>query len=234
MKTTLRHTLTALACAVFIAQADDRSPKRTIEIYVSPYYSMEAGKTPQINTGIPEYDRLLASDKREDILAVRDKISADNRMITPMTMMVLANRLYDVNERDEGLFWHYAAKNRFWTLANSVDIEASGLAEAKHAMSAFVKLAGPYHNSYAFCDPAKQQAIAKRAIDWVEKNPFGAIFIEQFKRLPGDPETNIADTIRKLRDNQAQEQAFMNDPAKWAEYQQQRRENHVDEQFCYP
>ena len=35
--------------------------------------------------------------------------------LTPMTIMVLAIRLYDVGLRDDAVFWFYAAKNRFAT-----------------------------------------------------------------------------------------------------------------------
>ena len=47
----------------------------------------------------------LASNKRSDILAARDRILADPKVVTPMTMMVLAIRLYDVGLRDDAVFW---------------------------------------------------------------------------------------------------------------------------------
>ena len=48
-------------------------------------------------------------------------------------------------------------------------------------MRSFSTLAGPFINGYAFCDVANQQAIRAKALDWVEKNPYEAIFME---RLP--------------------------------------------------
>ena len=44
----------------------------------------------------PKYDRLLASSNAEDITRARDLIAKEHASITPMTMMVLAIRLYDV------------------------------------------------------------------------------------------------------------------------------------------
>ncbi|MDO5091571.1 MAG: hypothetical protein Q4D61_08485 [Cardiobacteriaceae bacterium] len=225
----MKHkTLIPLILAAGLAHSAE--PIRTIDIHVTPYYA--AGNPPQINIGL-DFQQLLASDKREDILAARDRIAANPAGITPMSMMVLAIRLYDVGERDESVFWHYAAKNRFYTLMNAVDPDASGLFEARHAMNAFVELAGPYHNSYAFCERDRQPAIAKRAIDWVEANPYAAIDHPNMVPLPGGTQENVKKTIAKLRDAQQKEAEQLNDPAFWQEFQQQRRDKGVDEQFCW-
>jgi hypothetical protein len=46
----------------------------------------------------------------------------------------------------------------------------------------FATLAGPFINGYAFCDVANQQAIRAKALDWVEKNPDAAMFMEPFRQ----------------------------------------------------
>jgi hypothetical protein len=47
-------------------------------------------------------------------------IVAKPQVVTPMTMMVLAIRLYDVGLRDDAVFWFYASKDRFQTLTEFV------------------------------------------------------------------------------------------------------------------
>ena len=59
-----------------------------------------------------QYNDLLSSSRREDILATRDLIVAAPKLVTPMTLMVLAIRLYDVGLRDDAVFWFYAAKDQ--------------------------------------------------------------------------------------------------------------------------
>jgi hypothetical protein len=54
-------------------------------------------------------DTQLSSNKREDILAVRDAIQAQSKLITPMTLMVLSIRLYDVGLRDDAAFFGFTS-----------------------------------------------------------------------------------------------------------------------------
>ncbi len=49
---------------------------------------------PKVAVG-DQFNDLLNSNRREDILAARDRIVASPQVVTPMTMMVLAIRLYD-------------------------------------------------------------------------------------------------------------------------------------------
>jgi len=81
----------------------------------------------------------------------------------------------------DGLASFYAAKGRYLTLAEVVDAATGGLAQVEQAVRDFATLAGPFINGYAFCDVANQQAIRAKALDWVEKNPYEAMFME---RLP--------------------------------------------------
>src|SRR5258705_4346558 len=105
------------------------------------------------------FDELLSPTKRKDIVAARDRIVSDPKVITPMTMMVLAIRLYDFGLRDDSVFWFYAAKDRYITLAAVVDIDKAGLSDVDAAVKSFAQLAGPAINGYAFCDIGKQQVI---------------------------------------------------------------------------
>jgi len=107
---TLLGIASAAAFSVSMAQAAE--PVRQIGIYVQPYYeaAREPGGTPRVAVG-RSFDG-LASNSHEDIVAIRDSIIRDPKRLTPMTMMVLAIRLYDVGLRDDSVFWFYAAKDR--------------------------------------------------------------------------------------------------------------------------
>src|SRR5687768_7086279 len=92
----------AVASGAFMATASAAEPVRHIGIYVQPYYEAARGASekPLVLIG-KSFDGLLSSTRREDIVAARDKVMADPKRVTPMTMMVLAIRLYDVGLRDD-------------------------------------------------------------------------------------------------------------------------------------
>src|SRR5215469_13931723 len=144
------------ALLVFPCCALGAEPVRHIGIYVEPFYRAAAtpdGK-PQVAVG-EQFNALLASNRREDIIAACDLIIADPKLVTPMTMMVLAIRLYDVGLRDDAVFWFYVAKDRYIVLSEVLDVKTPQLAQADDAMRNFSALAGPVINGYAFCDLAK-------------------------------------------------------------------------------
>src|SRR5215469_9071809 len=166
------------ALLVFPCCALGAEPVRHIGIYVEPFYRAAAtpdGK-PQVAVG-EQFNALLASNRREDVLAARDLIVADPKLVTPMTMMVLAIRLYDVGLRDDAVFWFYVAKDRYVAMSGVLDVRAQSLAQAADAIQSFATLAGPFFNGYAFCDLDKQSALNAKAIDWVENNPYQAMFM---------------------------------------------------------
>ena len=156
-----RHlTLATVVALSFVYQtAFAAEPVRRIAVYVQPYY--EAAQTPDGKPRVAvgqAYDGLLSSNRKEDILAAKEHIESDPRVVTPMTMMVLAIRLYDVGLRDDAVSWFYAAKARYTTLEDVIDIRMSGLIAPGEAVKSFAVLAGPFINGYAFCDHAKQHA----------------------------------------------------------------------------
>src|SRR5215467_5856006 len=167
----------ALAAALLVwpAVAIAAEPVRQIGIYVQPYY--EAGRTPgeraRVSVG-QQYNERRSSNRREDILAVRDMIVDKPGVVTPMSMMVLAIRLYDVGLRDDAVFWFYVAKDRFITLSEVLDVPQSGLSQVEDAVRSFATLAGPIINGYAFCDLARQKRLRAEALAWVEQNPYQA------------------------------------------------------------
>jgi hypothetical protein len=223
-----------LALALLTSPAVAAEPVRHIGIYVQPYYA--AAETPDappmVDVG-ESFSGLLASTKRDDILAARDKVVADPKMVTPMTLMVLAIRLYDVGLRDDSVLWFYAAKDRFITLGDVVDVGAAGLGEVENAIASFAQLAGPFINGYAFCDVANQAKLRADALGWVEANPYGAIFLSQLPARSADRAALLDQSIDGLKANAAKERAFLEDPANLAGFTATRQQNEMDERFCW-
>ena len=220
--------------AIVPVRAETFGPVTWIPIYVQPYY--EAAQTRDgahmVKVGA-EYDALLASNNPEDILAVRDIIEAQPEFVTPMTLMVLAIRFYDVGLRDDAVFWFYAAKNRFLTMVDVLEMQSGELAGSTTATTNFMSLAGPYINSYAFCDLDKQHAAARAAFEWVKANPYQAIYIEQLPALPGDRAENINQQVEKIGESIQKEWTYLSDTENWKEFVHRRKANHADLQFCW-
>jgi len=231
---TTRRLLASLAgAAAFSLSAAQAEPVRHVGIYVQPYYeaAREPGGTPRVAVG-RSFDG-LASNKREDILAIRDRIVKEPKLVTPMTLMVLAIRLYDVGLRDDAVFWFYAAKDRFLTLDEVVDVGAGGLAQVEDAIRNFSTLAGPIINGYAFCDIANQQAIRARALDWVEQNPYEAIFMERLPAKQSNRRQALVEAIATLRQSAGKEAAYFQDVNNVAKFRADRARNRVDEKYCW-
>ena len=68
-------------------------PVRHIGIYVQPYYqaARTPGGRPQVAIG-QSFSGLLASTRREDIVAARDKVMAEPNTVTPSNIMRRASR----------------------------------------------------------------------------------------------------------------------------------------------
>src|SRR5262245_52011081 len=209
-------------------------PVKQIGIYVQPYYQAADAATaaPRVAVG-KSFDALLASTRREDIVTARDAVDAAPGRVTPMTLMVLAIRLYDVGLRDDAVFWFYAAKDRFITLAEVVAIQPSGLAQVEDAVRSFASLAGPAINGYAFCDLANQEALRGKALDWVEGHPYEPIFMTQLTAKPGDRGENLKVAIRKLRGDVEKERGYFEDAKNRNEFYAARQKNDVDTKFCW-
>jgi hypothetical protein len=229
-----------LLAAAAAAQAPSRDtetstkPVAQIDIYVTPYY--ESAKTldghPTVAVATA-FDTQLSSNKREDILAVRDAIQAQSKLITPMTLMVLAIRLYDVGLRDDAVFWFYVAKDRYLTMADVLDMKAPSLAPVDDAIGAFATLAGPSINSYAFCNLAKQRDEKAKSIAWIEQHPYEAVFMEKLPALPGDRTQNLRKSVESLKESTQKERQYFDDPKNLEGFNKSRKENHVAERFCW-
>lgn len=231
----MRPAIWLAALAILLSGAAQAAePVRRIDIYVQPFY--EAARTPEAPPKVAvgqAYNALLASPKREDILAARDLIEAKPDLVTPMTMMVLAIRLYDVGLRDDAVFWFYVAKDRYLVMADVLDTKTAQLAQANDAVRSFAALVGPFINGYAFCDLAKQQEAHEKALAWVEAHPYQVMFMERAPALPGDRAANAKRAIANAKNRLAQESAYFADPKVREEFFATRKRNEMDVKFCW-
>jgi hypothetical protein len=218
-----------IATTVFAAE-----PVRRVGVYVQPYYeaARAANTPPKVAVG-RTYDGLLSSMQRDDIVKARDTVLADPENVTPMTMMVLAIRFYDVGMRDDAMFWFYVAKARYTTLEDVIDVRAPGLASASEAVKNFAILAGPTINGYAFCDRTKQYAANLKAIDWVEAHPYYVIFMDRIAAKPGDRKANLEKSIKAQRAYAEAEHAKFEDPKFTAQFTAARKKNGADTAYCW-
>jgi len=209
-------------------------PVRQIAIYVQPFYeaARASGGKPQVAVG-KQYNDLLSSTRREDILAARDLVLAKPALVTPMTMMVLAIRLYDVGLRDDAVFWFYAAKERYIVMSEVLDVKTQTLAQADNAVRSFATLAGPIINGYAFCDFAKQKEQHAKAVEWVEFNPYEVMFMARAPALPGDRGENAKRAIANAKQRAAKERTYFDDAKTREAYHATRRQNEADAKFCW-
>jgi hypothetical protein len=226
--------LIGLALCVVARYGSAAEAVRQIGVYVLPYYesARSAGEAPRVAVA-RKFDAQLASAKAEDIVAVSDAIKADPGLITPMTLMVLAIRSYDVGLRDDAVFWFYVAKDRFVTLAEVLDLRHPALAQVAEATKNFAILAGPVINGYAFCDPKNQMELRARALEWVEKNSYQALFVPQLPARPGDRSANLSRAIERLRAEATKERDHFRQTANVEQFRKARDEQQAADKFCW-
>lgn len=224
-----------LAGTASAGQAAEVTPVKSASIYVTPYY--DSGTPPSRPRKVAVGDTfnvLLASDKPFNIRRARDIIMVHPETVTPMTMMVLAARLYDIDERPDAVFWFYAATDRYRTLSAVVDMKQSQLAGIADAMESFYRLLGPTINSYAFCKIARQQKIRREAFEWVKANPYRPIFMPQLiAREPGDRRAAVARALAKIATAIDFESTKLREAKFRADFLEARRRNNADARFCW-
>jgi hypothetical protein len=234
MRVCVRQLAAAAALLLVSWATQAAEPVRSIGIYVQPYYesARAPGEKPRVAVG-NKYNGLLSSNRREDIVAARDRVLAEPKLVTPMTMMVLAIRLYDLSLRDDAVFWFYAAKDRYLVMAEVLDVKSSGLAQVESAIGAFATLAGPVINGYAFCDLARQKKQHAEAVAWVEANPYEVMFMARLPAKSGDRAENHKRAIASAKERAAKERAYFEDAKNVETYYATRKRSGTDDKFCW-
>ncbi|MCC6869987.1 MAG: hypothetical protein IT522_14305 [Burkholderiales bacterium] len=221
-----------VAGAASVAHAAD--PVKRLRIQVLPYYQApHHPDDPPLIAVAPRLDKLLASTRADDIKRARDEIERDPARITPMTMMVLAIRLYDVGLRDDAVFWFYVAKHRYYLLTRVADMKSPQLSSVTGAMNAFVRLAGPTINGYAFCDIEQQRKIALTAAEWSARHPYEALLLPEVPGLFGDRQENYQKGLTDLLASVKRERDYLAVPANAERLKALRAQNDADARFCW-
>ncbi len=224
----------ALLLPLALSTALAAQPIKRIDIDVAPYYSsaQSSGAAPTVSVG-SSFNSLLRAGDAQSLRTVINRLQTQGAAITPMTMMVLAIRLYDAGLRDEAAFWFYAAKDRFTTATRVLNFKASSLVPVNEAMGAFVTLAGPAINGYAFCDVKKQITIRNRAAEWVTAHPYEAVFVPSLPALAGDRKTNLAKGVAEIQQQARDEAAALANPKTLEKIALERKRNSADAKFCW-
>ncbi len=230
----LLNFLVAIILTTLFTSAHSQQPVKFIPVYVEPYYN--AGKTPTEKPRVAvsgQFNERLTSTDRIAIEQVTQDMQSQASRMTPMTLMVLAIRNYDVGLRDAAVFWFYVAKDRYATLAGVIDMNNPAVSQVTQATRDFANLAGPTINGYAFCDLKKQAAIRQEAIKWVEANTYEALFVDQLPGKPGDRRENLKTALAKIKSDAAKEAEYLAQPDNIEKIKESRKKNRADEQFCW-
>lgn len=228
----MRRLLSHLALLISLsAQAQGQDPVRRINVFVEPYYRAAdtSTGTPQVAVG-RAFDERLSMNDPQKIKEVEAEIRSKSDLITPMTLMVLSIRLYDMGFRDDAVFWHYVAKDRMFTIARVI---SGGVAGAITATRDFASTAGYTINGYAFCDFAKQKASRRSAFEWVRDNPYQGIFLEQLPSSYADRGAALKEAIEALEANVKNEAEFVSEPRSQERLQKARSENGAFQKYCW-
>lgn len=234
----LRHRLALLLVVVGVTGATPvahaADPVKRLPIQVLPYYqAARHPDDPPLIAVAPRLDKLLASTRADDIKRARDEIERDPARITPMTMMVLAIRLYDVGMRDDAVFWFYVAKHRYYLLTRVADMKSPELSPVAGAMNAFVQLVGPTINGYAFCNVEQQRKIALAAAEWTGRHPYEALLLPEVPGLFGDRQENYQKGLTDLFAAVKRERDYLAVPANVERLKALRAQNDADARFCW-
>lgn len=223
--------LAALCLSIGSAAAND-GKVRSVDIYVTPYYSANAGKAEFVKV-YDKIDDLLKSGKVEDFKKTEKIVQDAPQMVSPITLFVLSARAYDLGLRDDAVFWFYVAKNRAILLRGVIDMEGEKFTDMVAAIGAFMKLVGDVVNPYAFCDIKKQQEIADKALEWTKKNAYEAMFSPEFSSPHEDRKAALAKGIEKLESRNKKEKDYFLDKDNLAKFKAMRKQNGTDEKFCF-
>lgn len=216
------------SAALFSGSVWANSEKVTsVDIYNS-YYSAQGGKADYVRV-YNKIDALLMSNKKADYEQASQIVRADPGMVTPMTMAVLSARAYDMNLRDESVFWYYASTFRLMMLDDVLDISKTQMAE----YSAPTVLLRQFVMPYAMCDFDKQRKTQNQALEWTKANPYQALLLPQLKSKQADRKKAVQEAEHNLDKWVKEQQAYIDDPKTRQELLKKRKELKTDERFCW-
>lgn len=178
---TIPFFLIAFACLYFSVFSDKkgkeepREPKITdfskIKISVAPYYESEGIK---VNVG--RYSNDFAITDEKIFFNALTKIKENWENLTAEELFVGAIRLYDMEYRDEAVYWFYTAQFRSKVYQGSLaqpKVAKMGdpMFDLQKIQKDFFKGTGQYINGYAFRSLEKVGKVIERVILESEKIP---------------------------------------------------------------
>lgn len=226
--TLLKTTLISTALLLTACSTISKTPVKTIDIYVKPYYSAENGKAENVFVH-KQIDPFLRENTLTGYQSAVKFVEENPARISPMTLFTLAARAYDFGRRDDAVMWFYRGQNRLITALSVLDLPAPTVQDN----TGFSHIVGQYINPYAFCDLTKQRKAAEEAIKWTIAHPYEVIFIENLPAKQADRRQALKAAEAGLTARLNEQLTFFNDPAKKAQWEKERRENYVNERFCW-
>ncbi len=131
-------------------------------ISIPPFYDSDGPKV-----WVGRHSKELASADAKTILELASKFEKERDKLRAEEMYVLAVRLYDLGQKDEAVYWFYAAQYRgrlFRSILDQDRVGGIGSAEIElpAAFVAFNRLAGEHINDYAMGNlPKLEETLAK-------------------------------------------------------------------------
>lgn len=208
--------------------AISKTPVKSLDIYIKPYYSAEKGKAENVFVH-KDIDPMLRENTPKGYKSAVKFVEENPARISPMTMFTLAARAYDFGLRDEAVTWFYRGQNRLITALYVLNLPKRTVEDN----TGFSQVIGQYVNSYAFCDFAKQRKTAEEAVKWTISHPYEVIFFPALLSKFTDRQKALkeaeATLFRRLKD----QDAYFANPQNKEKWQKERSENFVNERFCW-
>lgn len=222
-------TLTTLCIAALPALSQSKiSPIKSIDIYIMPYYSAENGKATLVNV-YSEINDLLLQNTVETYRKAVEIVNNDTNYLTPMTLLALSARAYDLGFRDEAVFWFYVGRQRLLIVDHVASLSKMQMAE----YIGFVELLKPAVLGYAFCDFKKQEKLLTKAYEWTKNNPYQTLLNEKIPSKFQNRFEGLADAQKMLEKRHKEQKELFNDSKTQAQIKKSRKENNLDEQYCW-
>jgi hypothetical protein len=136
--------------------------------------------TPSVAVG-KTYDTLLASNRRDDIVRARDEINRNNSLVTPMTLMVLAIRLYDVGLRDDSVFWFLRGEGPLRDARRRVRHEVARARAGRGCREELRVLAGPSSTATRSAT-SRAAGAAAEGLKWASTTRTRPMFMRRCRR----------------------------------------------------
>ena len=199
----------------------------SIPIVVTPFYDYDGI---QINVG--KYSQELKTNDINELGLIAQEMAQQKEALTPEQMFVLSIRLYDLDDKENSVYWFYEGQFRARLFVNALDpTRIGGLGdpafELQAAYGAFLDLAGGYINAYAGCDLDKWIDTAKTVKSDNPKPPEldkifpNVAFVDriQWQQINDDVAAGLDDLADSISDNK--------------DYiKSQRAANNLDAQYC--